>query len=339
MLQLFHSIFGAGGRDAAPYPEELIRRAIERAVDVTDPRLRALPGYRTKLRAAVIHAIDHVIALVDDDARPSLELRRADFLVDPELSAYFVSAEHAREVLARDPVLNQWLKSLDGCAAEHIVMLLLMQQQERHVFGFALEGDMLRRDVAQTTFSFVQHRLLDPTGAEEDTRLLLKRRAFDHLLALALARIGAAHAERDELERERALLRRKHAALAAGHWSFHQCSGASPPHPHALQRQLDEIESQLTALGAGSGLLKAHLDIVVDVLTQAEHNLWATRGALAVDRMGIKQKRASARAPEISLRVLHSAAGDPLVARLVGIARAELPPPRDLLSEAQRYLG
>jgi hypothetical protein len=52
MLHLFQFIFGAGPDAAAPYPEELIDRAIERAVNGTDPRLRALPGYGKKLHDA-----------------------------------------------------------------------------------------------------------------------------------------------------------------------------------------------------------------------------------------------------------------------------------------------
>jgi hypothetical protein len=337
VLQLFHSIFGSA-RDDAPYPDELIQRAIERAVDGTDPRLRALPGYAKKLRAAIIHAIDHVVGLVDNLPTP-LELDRSKFATDPELIAYFASVTHAQEVLAVDPVLNQWLAAPDNAATEHIVMLLLMEQQERHVLGVALEGEILRRDVAQTTVSFAHYRLVDPAAAEETTRRLLKRRAFDHLLAISLGRITTAHVERDQLERERQLLRRKQAALAAGRWTFDDAESDTPPDPQALQQQLEEIESQLQALGAGTGLLTAHLDIVVDVLAQAEQNFWLERRPLVVDRMGIQQAQASALAPQIELTLLRNAAGRSLVARLVGIARADLPPPRDLLREAQRSLG
>jgi hypothetical protein len=219
------------------------------------------------------------------------------------------------------------------------VMLLLMEQQERHVLGVALEGEILRRDVAQTTVSFAHYRLVDPAAAEETTRRLLKRRAFDHLLAISLGRITTAHVERDQLERERQLLRRKQAALAAGRWTFDDAESDTPPDPQALQQQLEEIESQLQALGAGTGLLTAHLDIVVDVLAQAEQNFWLERRPLVVDRMGIQQAQASALAPQIELTLLRNAAGRSLVARLVGIARADLPPPRDLLREAQRSLG
>lgn len=336
MLQLFQSIFGPGRDGAAPYPAELIERAIERAVDGSDPRLRAVSGYRKKLRTAVIRAIDHVVALVDG-LPPALALVPQSYGTDPEITAYFASAEHLREVLSIDRELNQWRASQGD--VEHVVALLLMLQQERQVFGTALEGEILRRDVAQTTVSFAGHRLVDPTGALDDTRRLLKRRAFDHLLTLALGRIATADAERGELERDRRLLQRKLAALQAGQWGFDAAAGDKRPDPTALQGQLEEIESQLQTLDVGAGVLAAHLDIVVDVLTRAEHHFWSARTALIVDRLGVKQTRAGALAPELELTVLHNAAGQRLVARLVGIARAALPPPRDWLREAQRYLG
>jgi len=51
----------------------------------------------------------------------------------------------------------------------------------------ALEGNELRHDVVQVTVSFSKHRMVDPTSVEDDTRRLLKRRAFDHLLTLRSA--------------------------------------------------------------------------------------------------------------------------------------------------------
>jgi hypothetical protein len=43
MLELFQSIFG-GGEQHGSYPESLFEAAIERCVDGTDARLRALFG-------------------------------------------------------------------------------------------------------------------------------------------------------------------------------------------------------------------------------------------------------------------------------------------------------
>jgi len=338
MLQLFQSIFGAGRRDTSSHPAELIARATERVVDGTDPRLRARPGYRKTLRPAVTHAVDHVMALVD--GLPAvLELNPQYYGTDPELTAFFASVEHLGEVLERDATLKQWRRSREGELSGQVVMLLLMTLTERKVLGFGLEGDVLRGDVVQTLVGFGEHQLVDPNAAEDETRRLLKRRAFDHLLALALGRMASATAERGNLEREGALLRRKQKALAAGNWGFFDESGNDmPADPQTLQSRLEEIESQLSAPRSGNGLLNANLDIVMDVLTHAEDNLWSASLSLIVDRMGVKQTQATALAPEINVTTLQDSAGRSLIARLVRIDRNALPAERDLLREAERYL-
>ncbi len=50
MLRLLQSIFGLGDTTGG-YPEDMVRKAIERAVDGTDPWLRAISGYRKKAEA------------------------------------------------------------------------------------------------------------------------------------------------------------------------------------------------------------------------------------------------------------------------------------------------
>lgn len=337
MLQLFQSIFGAGRSVASAHPEDLIERAIERTLDGTDPRLRALPGYKKRLRAGVIHALDHVVALVDS-LPPALELSSATHGAEAEITAYFASVEHLREVLERDATLSEWRRTADGNLAERTVMLLLMTLHERKTLGVALEGDAVRHDVAQTTVNFSKHELIDPSRTEDDTRRLLKRRAFDHLLALALGRIATARTERGELERERDLLRRKCKALAAGRWGFDATEADKPADPRVLQQQLDEIESQLNARGAGPGLLEMHLDVVENVLAHAESHFWSAPRALSVDRMGIKQAKASSQAPEVTLTELHNAAGQSVVVRIVSIESKALPAQRDLLRDAERSL-
>ena len=337
MLQLFQSIFGSGRGDSSAHPADLIERAIERTVDGTDSRLRALSGYKKRLRGAVSHALDHVVALVDE-LPPALQLHSGAYGAEPEVTAYFASVDHLREVLERDATLNEWRRTTDGALAERIVMLLLMTLHERKTLGVALEGDAVRHDVAQTTISFTGHALIDPSATEDETRRLLKRRAFDHLLGLALGRISTARSERGELERERDLLRRKRTALASGRWGFDPDGAEKPVDPHTLQQQLQDIESQLSVLGAGPSLLQAHLDIVVDVLSHAESNFWSVRRPLSIDRMGIKQAQAGVQAPEISLSELHNAVGQGLVARIVSVERKALPAQRDLLRDAERAL-
>jgi hypothetical protein len=339
MLKLFQSIFRPGADKLGTYPEDLIERAIERAVDGTDRRLRALSGYRKRLRPAVIHAIDHVVELVDR-LPPPLELDRRNYSTDAELNAYFASVDHMNEILSRDTAMRQWQGSPADTEAERVFALLTMELRERNVLGVALEGDELRHDVAQVTVSFNKHRMVDPSTVEDDTRRLLKRRAFDHLLTLALGGIAEAHGEAADLKRERDLMRSKLATLAAGNWGFDnatQREGEAPADPRALEQRIKEIDTQLGALSTGT--LQAHLDILVDVLAGAERNLRDELVILSIDRQGVKQPPASALATPITLTTLHNAAGRSLIVRLASIARADLPPPPDFLREAERFLG
>ena len=340
MLKLFQSIFRPGADKLGTYPEDLIERAIERAVDGTDRRLRAVSGYKKRLRPAVVHAIDHVVALVDS-LPPPLELDRRNYGSDAELNAYFASVDHMNEVLSRDAEMRVWQKTPDSTDAERVFALLLMEQRERNVLGVALEGNALRHDVAQVTVSFNKHRMVDPAAVEDDTRRLLKRRAFDHLLTLALAGIAEARGEHGDLQRERDLLRSKQAALASGHWGFgdgtDEAATAAPPDPQALEQRIKEIDTQLSTLS--TGLLQTHLDVLVDVLAKAEQNLYSKSGALSIDRQGVKLSQSSTQAIPITLTTLHNSAGRSLVIRLTSIARADLPPPPDFLREAQRFLG
>lgn len=78
MLRLFQSIFGGAADVDGRYPERVVDAAIERALDGTDPRLRILPGYRKRLRPLVIHALDHVVGLVEGLPSPA-ELSRKGY--------------------------------------------------------------------------------------------------------------------------------------------------------------------------------------------------------------------------------------------------------------------
>lgn len=338
MFKLFQSIFGAGVETQGKYPEQIVDFATERAVDATDPRIRAVGGYKKALRPAIVAAIDHVVALVNLIGSP-LGLNRSAFGSSAEVSNFFASVEDMEAMLKRDPELCQWQKS-SGALAERVVTLLLAEMHERNTFGVALEGGVLRHDVPQVTVSFSKHRFVDPTGSEEETRKLLRRRAFDHMLSLALAAMAEAHGERQDLERERDLLRMKVAALARGHWGFGSEDGGSgggePIDAEALQDRIAELDAQLGALG--SGLLQSHLDILADTLSRAPQQLWAKRATLCIDRQGVKQAQPTATAPEVPIGVLHNAAGRSLAMRLVSVERGDLPPPPDFLREAQRYL-
>jgi hypothetical protein len=334
MFDLFQSIF-RGGEQQGHYPESLIESAIERTVDGTDPRLRALFGYKKSLRPSVIHAIDHVVALIDSIPAPS-PAGRSDYKADLRLKGLFASADRMQEVFGNDTALNEF-RGGSGKGAERAVALLLAERVEKNVLGMELAGDLLRRDVAQVSVSFRNHRLIEVTSNEADTRRQLKRRAFDYLLTVALARIADVRAERADLARQRDLLQHKLSVLKHSGWSFEAAEGAPPEH-EALIAELQAIEEGLAKLGTDNNALQVRLGIVADLLGHAEQQLWAEDFVLHLDNMNIRRDAQDASAQRIALQELHNARGASLALLLVSLVPGELPRRENALSSAARFL-
>lgn len=335
-MNLFRSIFGGPEEGRGRYPESLIEEAIERAVDGTDSRLRLLPGYRKRLRGPVVRAIDHVIPLVDE-LPPPVIAGPAEFVSSPVLSALFASAADMFGCFGRDHSLVEYLQTSEGRGAGRITALLLAERANRTTLGIDLHGDQLRRDVPQVTVGFSDHNVIDPRADESEARRHLKRRAFDHLLAMALARIGEARLERADLTRQRELLRIKLDTLKRGGWDFgrHQ---APPPAAADLTRELDNITAELEALGRDDQVLEANLEIVADLLEDAEHQLWSQDLTLSIDSMNIERDPADPAARRVVMKELLNAQGERRAMVLVDFSPRDLPAQVDLVTAAGRYL-
>ena len=337
MLRLFKSLFSSGAGLTETYSESLIQEAIQRTVDATDSRLRALPGFEKRLRPAVITAIDHVVAMVTSMPR-SVDASRAGYAGEPRLRAHLASADRMLDVFGDDPALLAARRDGTLAGSEAVFALLVSGMRERETFGMELRNDTLQREVLQHVVDFPEPRLADPTADEEQTRRLLMRRAFDHLLELALGRIVATSEARDGLERERRLLRRKLNAIGSGGWGFHASATTATVDVAGLEGKLDELEGQLREVGADGAALEVHLALVCKVLANPAENLWKTQRSVILDRMGVKRERMGTDTSELVFDELHNADGRCVVTLPVRINAAELPAAIDMLDVAHPYL-
>jgi len=317
MLKFFQSLFGSDATTGR-YPESLVKAAIERAVDGTDPWIRAVSGYRKKLRPAVVRAIDYVVALVDGMA-PAISMDAGSYNIDPRLRTYFISGADMRKTLAVDRNLLDFIRE-HGANLPRVNALMVMEKQEKLISGAELSGDMVLRDVPQVVVSFESHRLFDPAENIEKTRLQLKHRAFDHLLRLALARIAIVKTERDKLGRYRTLLQSKLNLLQRVGWGFDRTDSGEQLDLADLEALLGRIETQLLELGGDDSMLEVYLDIVIDVLGKPDKNLWSRQETLFIDHMGIKRSEGAAGASQVVLDLACDSEGRSLVVSLVDIS-------------------
>jgi len=314
---ILQSIFGNDAKIGG-YPAKLVKNAIERAVDGTDPWIRGLLGYQRMLQPAVIRAIDHVVALAESLA-PAIVLSPGCYGREPRLRSFFITPADLQKFLDNDRTLAEFRRGRKGGAGP-IHALLAMEKQEKAGLGATLSGDIILRDVRQTTVSFEEHRLLALTEKPEETLKLLKRRAYDHLLSLALSRISIVKTERNHLERHRTLLHSRLNLLQRGGMTFDQTSADQSMNVADLKKQLAEIEQQFKKIGKDEQMLEAYLDILIDILGRPEKHLWLGKETLIVDRMGIKRSEVTNDAPGLPLDVLHNTEGKSLVVALVELA-------------------
>jgi hypothetical protein len=337
MLKLFQSIFGAKPAVAHQYERSLIDAAIDRAVEATDPRVRSLSGHRRRLEPSVVKAIDHVVSLVDG-MPPRIEASQQAYGGDDRLSAFFASSARMAQVFGADRALFEFLQGPEGVGIDPVIALLAVEKTEKKVLGMAVEGDRVQQEVAQVQVSFDRHRLLDPSATVEDHRRRLLRRAFDHLLTLALARISTAGGEREALAAEQSFLRAKLRALQSAKWGFSPEAGEEPGDPAAIEAKLADVEQRLQAAGAGAGTLPLHLDLLADTLDKAGEQLRIETVSLLMDRLGIRQAKPGATTVELQLTEVRNAAGQAIVVLPVAIPRDQIPK-RDVLAEVRRELG
>ncbi len=321
MFRFLQSIFKVGQMKEG-HPKWLVEEAIERAVDGTDPCLRAVPGYKRKLRPAVRLAIDHVNALVDGlpPSRPIGLGSRGD---DPLVRAFFISSDEMRKVFGNDRNLGNFLRGASR-VPEKITTLLVMEKNETVTFGAEMSGDVVERDMPRKIVTFEAHRLIDPSGDEEETRRLLKRRAYDHLVSLGLRRITMMKTEREDLERRRELLQSKLNILRRVGWGFEVVSPADSPDIPELEEQIGRIESQLLKSGGDDRVLETYLDIVIGVLGRPGEHLWGEKETMILDSMGIRRNQVDYNTSELTFHELFNSEGRRLVVLPIALDGREI---------------
>jgi hypothetical protein len=228
-----------------------------------------------------------------------------------------------RKLLASDRNLSEFLKG-PGKETARIIAMLAMEKQETGTIGAELSGDIVIQDVAKVTVTFDGHRLVDPAESEEETRRSLKRRAYDHLLSLALRRITFVKWEREDLSRHRSLLQAKFNMLKREGWGFDQAASTERPDIAGMEERLGQIETQLMELGGDDRMLDKYLEILIDVLNHPEEHLWSKPETIFITRMGLKRKEAADDTTELSLNMLYNAEGRSLVTTLIALSGEEL---------------
>ncbi|MBF6991442.1 MULTISPECIES: hypothetical protein [Cupriavidus] len=333
-----------GARDAE-------RAALAERVTRLCPYVRLVGGYRKRLAPALAIA-DRYVRDVVAGLPPASPASEATWNSDPYIHAFFATAQDVMPVFSRSSDLRDYFSG--SASATEAYCVLGMEKQERRTLGVALEGDVMRTEVPQTTVSFVDHRVRICAATEAALREEIACRMLDQFALQALAEVAGGTTRRDRIEREQALLTTRLHLLEKQGVGMRSVLGESADtqadESERLREQVAQNEAALAALseteapdapGGRAGMPDRQLQALVDVLTHAEASFVVEREAVRLSPMNIVVPPGSA-GPGADLQLMTARVpGNPPLVRtfsLVCVARAGMLSPMQLLDEAARML-
>ena len=322
--------------------DETRRWAIDKAISLTNPRLKLLPNCTRNLAPAVDTTLRYLCGLVPT-LPPVRPLSAAGWSGDPALRAFFVAPSDVDMLLARAENLHTLFTRHPELDSAYAVLGMACTMQK--VFGLALRGETIQRDVAQVSVSFSDHKARLCSGDENHLRRVVGIEIFEYLLSRALAEIGAERAERQELQGNQSLIRARLRLLqqyGPGLGSLFGDAPAAEGEQARLQAELLDNERQLAELGGSESALAGELDCLIAVLQHPAQYLRVTPRKLRLSTMNIVLDAASDEAGAEIDFAMAEAGADPALQRafiITRVARADLPPPRSInYREAMLYI-
>lgn len=340
-FRLLQSIFSGTDRPSK-FDKALMLRGIERVVDGTDPRLRAVSHYRRKLWEPVEHMIDFVVNFINA-LPPPIVADRQGYMNDPRLRALFASPESLRETLSFSDDMRAYLKKAPNLLPDELYAGLGAVRTEKNVFGIEMDGEILRRDVAQTVVNFRDPRLISPSGNEQDARQELMQRAADYLIETALQQLTASRVQKTQLEQQqRKLLLQKADLLKKAQVGFGALTEPITSKPidlATLEQQLQDLETELHQLREDTATLDQHLAKIAATLNEPEKYLQLESVSLTLDHSNIKVAADSPRiAHSMTFQEVVLSKDRRITALFIRFPSSELLPQPDFFEEANRLL-
>jgi hypothetical protein len=279
-------------RESKRRKEAELTEAVQRVVQMSAPVVGTLRNCRRNLRGPVETALAYIDQTVAFIPGP-LPLSPKTWDQHPLLQALFVGADEIKTFLWAD----RRLKSFFARHPEPQAWALLTATRcERTIFGTAVEGEIVRRDVAQTAVEFRDHRILDPAVTLAETRHELRARAMAALVTPVVERALQQRSLQDELREQQRIL--------SVQLKIQQ---TRPVHPDAQSPGegekgasgngasgiLADIDRQIRELSASSTSPEEVLHEIAEVLNAPQAAMTVHPVAMRLNWMGVKQCRTS----------------------------------------------
>lgn len=323
-----------------PLSDELVVKAVDKAITLTNPRLKLVPDWEERLAPLVkdcVNALREQIAAIPAAVRISA----ANWATEPALRAFFASGAELTAALGHSRNLRTFFDKYRDL--DQAFIILGLTYNERHLQGMSLLGDQIRRDATQTVIDFSIPRVRICGHTDDEVRRLLGAQSFEYLVAQAMAEISDERSERQELEDSRNLIRARLRLLQQQGPGLGSVFDAAPetPEQRRLETMLLENERQLEQFGSSQAVLEHELDCLCQVLKNRERYIRFESQRIRLSTLNVvveEENTDVASDVQFTMAVL---SGTPKVQRafvLGTLSRSELPQVKLDIANAERFL-
>lgn len=231
-----------------------INQIIENVVDDIDPRLRGLMGYKKALYPCVDRVLTYAEKICSRLPGP-LECSRETHRTNATIRSIFADYKTMRNVFSRNKQVQEFFDKNPAAVCAYLV--LGMKMSSKQTLGMQQQGDIIIKDVLQTTVNFDDYRISHPSTDEETLRFNLRERAVHECVAQTLKKLIDTQSYNHELEEQEVKLKMQLSLIKNQHKGL---SSLVADDPHKLQR-MHEIETEIARIE------HQHIEISKDVGT------------------------------------------------------------------------
>ncbi|MEN8178432.1 MAG: hypothetical protein ABFS39_07405 [Pseudomonadota bacterium] len=310
---------------------EMLDGALDKVIEGTDSRIRAVPGYKRKLYKSILKSLEYADSIVEQIPH-AIDLTPKHFVTDPYIRALFPTLGGLKKIFKQSSELHDYFSESEHINNSESCVLLCMRKEEQTILGMELNGEQVRKDVQQTRVMFSNHRVYSPAESETNARQELKCCIFEGLVNNALDKISELRARRHQLELEQQRLNARLRQHSRGpmHGDDMQNIASDGVKLRNKALELERVEEELHAMGYISPEIS--LDLVNDILSEPEQFVHFKRISISLDKEGIKRVKdePSRSVSQLEFSEVQIKGQPPRVVTLANINRDELEKPESI---------
>ncbi|MDH5729512.1 MAG: hypothetical protein OEZ58_11010 [Gammaproteobacteria bacterium] len=157
------------------------KQIIEAVVDASNSQLRVISGYRKKLRQSVCALYDYVNRVAEGIPSPIL-LNKESFSKNALVNALFVNVKELEELFELDQAFKQYFHDQRLQQDSYVYVYLLATRAENRTLGMDMMGEVMVRDVPQTSVNFCDLELGGYSASPDQLLTLVKKYLFDRVV-------------------------------------------------------------------------------------------------------------------------------------------------------------